>query len=509
MANSTLKGKFCMGTWNARSVRGKLSEIKENIKNFDILEITETWLKKKDRFVIPGYNIIRGDLKEDRQGGGLAFVVEESIKFVIRKDVTWRGTGREILGISVETKKGIWDILLVYRRPGEKWERKDWVKLFKNKRPNVETIVMGDFKARSKTWNCHVDSKEGTLLEKVIRDYDMFVINTSTSSRLGTGGRPPSNIDLFIGSHYAKEKATVTEKNETMGSDHQVLGLLFGDEEVYRSTEVGGSTRKFRVDKINWDVFVTVSGEEAKELMGNWNEEGWENFSIDNRCRDLTEAIINIIRKAGGAISDRVSNKNGERRKGKPKNVKGQTWWDNECNEAKKDRREAAKLFIKTPNQDNWINLREVGKRMKKLIEEKKAKAWDDFASSIDCYTSSREAWQKIKQIKNGIGKTGCANLDEKELNLLEELEIGKVFSYEQEGAQDKEGQGEVETPDQFRGREYVRQGQLGFQDSFKERDLQGVLDSVRISSAPGEDGISYLLLRKLDNGMKKCLLKL
>ncbi|XP_046143415.1 uncharacterized protein LOC123988221 [Osmia bicornis bicornis] len=283
--------------------RGKLGELKEVIKKFDILGVTETWLKNKDRFVIPGFDVVRCDLKEDKQGGGLVFIINRGVKYKIRKDLKWRGTGREILGISVDSNRSTWDIILIYRRPGGRWLKEDWNGLFKNKRQGVETIFMGDFNARNKVWNCAVDSREGLLLEEVTRENDLFVVNTHTNSRIGTGGRPPSNIDLFIGSHYVMETATISEENETMGSDHQVITLMLGNEELQRIREFKNSTRKFREDKINWDLFSITTEEEAEKLIERWGEVGQEEVAgaVEERCKDLTDAIVNAIRKSGGA----------------------------------------------------------------------------------------------------------------------------------------------------------------------------------------------------------------
>ncbi|XP_029054557.1 uncharacterized protein LOC114881844 [Osmia bicornis bicornis] len=434
MATSTAKGKFVLRTWNARSVKGKLGELKEAIKKFDILGVTETWLKNKDRLVIPGFDVVRGDLKEDKQGGGLAFIIDRGIKYTIRKDLKWKGTGREILGISVDFNKSTWDIILIYRRPGGRWLKEDWTGLFKNKRQGVETIFMGDFNARNKVWNCAVDSREGLLLEEVTRENDLFIVNTFTNSRIGTGGRPPSSIDLFIGSHYVTETATIIEENETMGSDHQVLTLVLGNEELQRIREVKNSTRKFREDKINWDLFSIATEEEAERLIERWGEGEQKDMVVvvEDRCKDFTAAISNAIRKSGGAKEEEedTSRRRKKRTKFDRTKQKKQLWWDEECNEAKRTRRKAVQAFVKRPNQDNWIKMRDVGKQMKKLIEEKKTCAWDEFAASIDCHTSATEAWQKIKQIKNGIGRTGCRNINEIEMNKLEDQEIEKILSH-------------------------------------------------------------------------------
>jgi len=76
--------------WNARSIINKETEINYLIykENPDIIAICETWLKDKDKFMIPNYDIIRKD-RANQIGGGLAFcrvsILYKKIQLNIKK----------------------------------------------------------------------------------------------------------------------------------------------------------------------------------------------------------------------------------------------------------------------------------------------------------------------------------------------------------------------------------------------------------------------------------------
>lgn len=59
--------------WNARSIRGKMSEYFDFLlnNNIDISMVTETWLETNDKFSHHSYNCLRID-RSHRRGGGAA-----------------------------------------------------------------------------------------------------------------------------------------------------------------------------------------------------------------------------------------------------------------------------------------------------------------------------------------------------------------------------------------------------------------------------------------------------
>ena len=84
LSTSFNSSKLKLAHVNIRSCRNKEVEIslilKEN--DIDILTLNETWLKKNFKLDIPNYTITRND-RPSRQGGGVAILVRNDIKFDI------------------------------------------------------------------------------------------------------------------------------------------------------------------------------------------------------------------------------------------------------------------------------------------------------------------------------------------------------------------------------------------------------------------------------------------
>ena len=155
--------------WNARSIKNKMVEVKQKIGEYDIMGITETWLKKKEGVKIKEYNIFRKD-REDMRGGGLCFLVRKDIQVRIRDDVKWKKDKTEIMAITIIMEGKELDIILGYRNPRFSLSKNEWDKLFRNRRQNIDTIVMGDFNANNREWNCWRNDREGIMLAETIEE---------------------------------------------------------------------------------------------------------------------------------------------------------------------------------------------------------------------------------------------------------------------------------------------------------------------------------------------------
>ena len=103
---------------NIRSCRNKEFEIslflKEN--DIDIVTLNETWLKNNFKLDIPNYTITRKD-RPSRQGGGVAILVCNDIKFDIIDTCSNINTDNEAIIIRVKNTEDQITITTVYIPP--------------------------------------------------------------------------------------------------------------------------------------------------------------------------------------------------------------------------------------------------------------------------------------------------------------------------------------------------------------------------------------------------------
>lgn len=102
--------------WNAQSVRNKIRDLRNIAQNFDLILLTETWLKPEHSFGIPGFFIIRKD-REDRTGGSIAIGIRNSLPYSRIKDTGNIPQAIDILGINIPNPTGNIAIYCLYKSP--------------------------------------------------------------------------------------------------------------------------------------------------------------------------------------------------------------------------------------------------------------------------------------------------------------------------------------------------------------------------------------------------------
>ena len=117
--NSSLK----MIHFNIRSLRKNFNHLTEFLNlfnfNYDIIAITETWLKESDinNFDIPGYNV-QHLYRQTKPGGGVAIYLKDHISFNLIANLTTCTDIAENLFLSIDINHKVYKIGVVYRPPG-------------------------------------------------------------------------------------------------------------------------------------------------------------------------------------------------------------------------------------------------------------------------------------------------------------------------------------------------------------------------------------------------------
>lgn len=76
-------------------------------------------------------------------------------------------------------------------------------------------------------------------------------------------------------------------------------------------------------------------------------------------------------------------------------------WWDQECNELKKMRKEAFKKWVLSCEMKDGINYRRIKALTQKKFKMKKRQSFRNFAETINFSTNVKYTWNKCKIFKN------------------------------------------------------------------------------------------------------------
>lgn len=138
-----------IGEWNTRSMRRKINNVEDLIRQhqFDIFVIIETWLKDGWEWLveIEGYQLLVLN-RTSKKGGGIAVYIKEGIKFDSSKTrKSAQGLPFEYLWINVVEPVKV-DVVSVYIPKTNKSHMEDlFTRTFPLIRSDSNIVVVGDF----------------------------------------------------------------------------------------------------------------------------------------------------------------------------------------------------------------------------------------------------------------------------------------------------------------------------------------------------------------------------
>ncbi|XP_062525559.1 uncharacterized protein LOC134199209 [Bombyx mori] len=157
-------------------------------------------------------------------------------------------------------------------------------------------------------------------------------------------------------------------------------------------------------------------------------------------------------------------------------------WWDNECSEAIKSRKEAEMNYLAYTSSENFDLLSKSITETRKLFKKKKFDSWRKFCSEISPDIQPSAVWQKIHRFRSLYKESKSTVLPYTIANeFLSKLSPPSV---------------------QFHNIPLPISDYSELNSLFSFNELQGVLSVVR-DSAPGPDGIPYSFLSNLTDNAK------
>ncbi|XP_055924649.1 uncharacterized protein LOC129956736 [Argiope bruennichi] len=177
-------------------------------------------------------------------------------------------------------------------------------------------------------------------------------------------------------------------------------------------------------------------------------------------------------------------------------------WWNDECRNAYKEQRKCWGIFRRYPTTENLVAFKRARANARRIRRRSQKESWQSFISTITSNTSSAQLWKKVKAA-NGIYKEfAFPILNTETASYSSPLDIanviGETFADVSSSVPNNptfraiKRQAE-QVPLKFRTRRV-----LSYNYNFKILELRNALSHTRDTS-PGVDGITYSMLRHLD----------
>ena len=462
--------------WNARSINRHKEELIPILKDIDIFVCVETWLKEENKIEFSGFNCYRKDRRHSR-GGGILILLRKNLFFTERTNLIIPDDSVEISSLKITNVHPILNLIVCYRIPGFNLSQDKWNQIVSNTaQVSTNCLFMGDFNAHHVVWNCTQNDANGEKLLQAIDDHNLFLHNTNTLSHIDFYRAKKSNLDLILSSNALADKITVEINDETWGSDHfPIFVTMSAEKNLYHK-------KSFRIYSLR------TEWEEVSKLLENAYPEflshTYTNLSASQKYKKFIEIITQAV-KTNTPVKKTVNPI--QHRNPVP-------WWDSECDQLKKQRKEAYKKWDRTYQLEDLIKYKKAVALVKKVFKRKKKESFREFSETINFRTNRTYTWNKCKIFKNKWinTQTACSTNN----NKPNENQVNEALN--------KISPPWVPTDPSFlpdcTDNEF-------FDEPFDFVEFNIAADARKKKSAPGRYGIDYLILQKLPIKYKLILL--
>lgn len=445
--------------WNCQSVSAKKNEIIYllNIYNPFLVALSETWLRPRATLKLSGYKSIREDRSDGY--GGVAIMIKKGYPYSI-VDVPVHSVNISVIAVKIND---ICFVSIYFSRPTN-----DVLSEFKNILSILPTpyIVLGDLNSHHQAWGCSKSNYYGEELLKIIDDFNLCILNTGSPTRRTKPTEGKSAIDLSICTPDLASSLSWLTLSSTFGSDH--FPILIDFPVIYRATQKNVSRFKYIMHNPDWGKFRNEVDSSVESLP-----------SISNSNNVIcAEAFTNMI-------IENV-NKTFPLRKKSIHKICSPPWWDSDCSEAIRKRKNAERIYCQNTTVENFDSLSEIMKSTRVLLKNKKLEGWKKFCSSLSPQSKASVVWNNVRKFRSIYKETTseiCPYVIRKLLNQL--------------------------APSM--APEYILPSNISLPLSdfplFTLDELKGILSNV-IDTSPGCDDIIYSFLSNMSDMSLSYLLK-
>lgn len=370
----TLNNNFSIVQWNARSINPNKGSLEVLLYSLDIqvAVISETWLRKNYDFKINSYKAVRADRFDGR--GGSMILVKNYLEF---EEIKLNSPSPliQICGARIKLPDNAkMSIISCYCSPGHTISTAEWIAIFEN----IESPVMflGDYNSHALEWGCSYTDRQGEALVNLAEEVNLVILNDGTETRINYGSINPSIVDVSFCSASISAQFSYEVLEDSLGSDH--FPILLRKTLSLNQWPVNFKP-KFKTEVADWNCYKNIIINEFYNAP----------FTAEVLVR--YDFLERSIMKAAEISIPQTKLYLGK----KPP----MCWWNRDCDEIIKNRKQAHYNYKNNPNLANYIELKRLQAKAKHIVKSAKRNSWEKFCSTINPKTSNKDIWRKVKKI--------------------------------------------------------------------------------------------------------------
>ena len=478
---SSMDFKHKIIPWNCRGLKPNYNEVSLLISEYNpsVFCFQETFLKPDDNISLRGFNIynyVHTDCL--RPSGGASIFVKSS--FPQRKiDLQ---TELQATAVSVTLDREI-TICSVYIPPSFSLNSQHLDNLLQQLPSPYD--LLGDFNGHNILWGGQNNDSRGELIENFITKNDICIMNDKSYTYHSPSTKSFTSIDLSFchPSLFLDYNWSVCEDQHN--SDHFPIII----EQNTFSTE--DHNPKWKLNRANWDLFNTLCTD--KLVPENFKESS-------DPIADFTSSLIEISKECIPQTSTNPTKSN--------------PWYNDDCKEAIKQRKQALSKFKRSPNTNNFNDIKVFRAKARRTIKLSKRKSWRSYVSKINHKTPIKKVWDMIRKISGKNKSPSYTHLnmvgtDSKATSKTDIADtLGETFCHNSSSFNYSESFRKIKTEQEKVKLNFKSQNNEIYNKDF---NLDELVEAIQLShdSATGPDEIHYQMLKHLPDTSLETLLNI
>jgi exonuclease III len=484
--------------WNCNKIENKIDELFYTLdkENIDIICLNETKLEKDFEAAIlnhPNYNYVVKS--RNKFGGGVSIIIKKHIKYEEIEEINKFEV--ELICIKIKINKKEVFVITYYNPPNKKDIDR---RVFEYIEENYKNYILcGDFNAKHIEFGCKINNKNGIIVNDFINSSNAVMLNKKDEF---TYFREKNNykeiLDIFICSSnlYSNIRECVVDYDSELQSDHIPVRLLLNENNNIEN-EDKCNEKHLNYSKANWQLF-----KEQLELIDT------SAILKSQNANEINEFLVASMKQAAGKAIPVKSN-----------NLKTSTRLPKYIMDLINTRRKMKRKLLKNDykNKEMLSDFYLINKTIREEIKAVKNKNWSSFIEKTGKNPlSSKAIWRRIQIIKNNGNKKGEKyptlihenvqyETDEKKADLFAELLSETFKDKEKEKYDDKFKSETNKIVDDF----IINNECHEEVECINMANLNKILKNLKSKLSCGEDKITNIMLKKINEKFKIVLLHL
>lgn len=354
---------------------------------------------------------------------------------------------------------------------------------------NPPVFLTGDFNSWSTLWGSATSNSRGKILENFILNEDLIILNNGNPTHFSTHNSF-THIDVSLCSPHLAPFCSWATLSDLHGSDH--YPILIKIEKCVDNIQTKYKP-KYKTEAANWNLY--------------------QNHCDNNLCKAKTSNNINqqaasikkIIRSAAN-----VSIPQTKKRVYRPRVV----WWNANLEKLRTQKQDLWHNFKRNRTDTNLILYKKQNAMFRRAVKDSKAACIQKFTSNINPTSSSQRIWSDIKLITGGKRSNSIRYLKSGLNTISSPIDIANCFANHWSTLSEDTNfssifqQNKENISNHIYNPKSCNSFAIKIESPINMMELEDALHSAK-GKTPGDDRISYPMLKNMSISTKKYLLSI